>query len=195
MNSGEALPSMRSQLLPPILYSRCCMSHATATNGRICRVALSRPMHPLGIHPLRLLSQTPMALSSTGPRSLAVAPCGRHLLVSASTGGAWNAFSLGDDGVPDSIAIPRKETGHATSLRTVVVANSARSDLLATWALRGGHRSRQPAYDPFAAVPHWNRSAHTLRDNKRSSSPSARMDSRWQIHHCSERADGVALRL
>jgi 6-phosphogluconolactonase (cycloisomerase 2 family) len=62
-----------------------------------------------------------MALSATGPRSIAVASCGGHLLVSASTGGAWNAFSLGDDGVPDSVAITRKETGHATNLQTVAL--------------------------------------------------------------------------
>jgi hypothetical protein len=40
------------------------------------------------------------------------------LLVSASTGGAWNAFSLDDDGIPDSVAISRKETGHVTSSGT-----------------------------------------------------------------------------
>jgi hypothetical protein len=55
--------------------------------------------------------QTPMALSATGPRSLAVSDCGRYLLVSASTGKAWNAFVLGSDGVPASVAIARKETG------------------------------------------------------------------------------------
>lgn len=70
---------------------------------------------------LRLLSRTPMALSSTGPRSIAVASCGRHLLVSASTGGAWNAFSLDNDGVPDSVAMTRKETGHATNSQTIAL--------------------------------------------------------------------------
>jgi hypothetical protein len=62
-----------------------------------------------------------MALSSTGPRSIAVASCGRHLLVSASTGGAWNAFSLDKDGVPDSVAITRKETGYATNSQTIAL--------------------------------------------------------------------------
>ena len=61
--------------------------------------------------PLRLLAQTPMALSATGPRSLAVSPCGRYLLASASTGRAWNAFILRSDGTPASVAIARKETG------------------------------------------------------------------------------------
>jgi hypothetical protein len=71
------------------------------------------------IHPLRLLAQTPMALSATGPRSLAVSSCGQHLLVAASTGGAWNAFSLDRCGVPGAVAIARKETGAMQQLHTV----------------------------------------------------------------------------
>lgn len=72
--------------------------------------------------PLRLLAQTPMSLSATGPRALAVSTCGGYLLVSAATGGAWNAFILGRDGLPASAAIARKETGalleRTTSLPT-----------------------------------------------------------------------------
>ena len=45
-------------------------------------------------------------------------PRASHLLVSASTGGAWNAFSLDDDGIPESVAMSRKETGHVTSSGT-----------------------------------------------------------------------------
>jgi hypothetical protein len=63
--------------------------------------------------PLQLLAQTPMALSATGPRSIAVSSCGRHLLVSASRGGAWNSFALNADGMPAPVAIARKETGVA----------------------------------------------------------------------------------
>jgi hypothetical protein len=66
--------------------------------------------------PLRLLAQTPMALSATGPRAIAVSSCGQHLLISASTGGAWNAFALGSGGLPVSAAIARKETGALTEL-------------------------------------------------------------------------------
>jgi 6-phosphogluconolactonase (cycloisomerase 2 family) len=69
--------------------------------------------------PLRLLMQTPMALSATGPRSLAVSSCGRYLLVSASTGRAWNAFVLGSDGLPASVAIARKETGTVLDSQTI----------------------------------------------------------------------------
>jgi DNA-binding beta-propeller fold protein YncE len=71
-------------------------------------------------HPLRLLVQTPMALSATGPRSLAVSNCGRYLLVSASTGRAWNAFVLGSDGIPASVAIARKETGSISDSRIIL---------------------------------------------------------------------------
>ena len=70
--------------------------------------------------PLRLLMQTPMALSATGPRSLAVSSCGRYLLVSASTGRAWNAFVLGSDGIPASVAIARKETGPVLDSRIIL---------------------------------------------------------------------------
>ena len=59
-----------------------------------------------------------MSLSAIGPRSLAVSNCGKHLLVSAAMGGAWNAFSLGMDGIPMSPAIARKETGALLNSRT-----------------------------------------------------------------------------
>jgi hypothetical protein len=48
-----------------------------------------------------------------------VSSCGRHLLVSASTGGAWNAFALNPAGVPASVAIARKETGTMLDSHTV----------------------------------------------------------------------------
>jgi hypothetical protein len=41
------------------------------------------------------------------------------LLVSASTGGAWNAFALNGAGVPASVAIARKETGTMLDPHTV----------------------------------------------------------------------------
>ena len=103
-------------VLPVLYLARDCNQWQNLPRGVIETYALHS-----GIRPLRLLSQTPMALSATGPRSIAVASCGRHLLVSASTGGAWNAFSLDDDGIPDSVAMTRKETGHATNLQTVAL--------------------------------------------------------------------------
>jgi hypothetical protein len=91
----------------PVLYiARDCSQWEHLPRGVIEMYRVERSAHPL-----RLLMQTPMALSATGPRSLAVSSCGRYLLVSASTGRAWNAFVLGSDGVPASVAIARKETG------------------------------------------------------------------------------------
>ena len=91
----------------PVLYiARDCSQWEHLPRGVIETYQVERSAHPL-----RLLMQTPMALSATGPRSLAVSSCGRYLLVSASTGKAWNAFVLGNDGLPASVAIARKETG------------------------------------------------------------------------------------
>jgi hypothetical protein len=99
----------------PVLYvARDCREWESLPRGVIESYAVER-----GVHPLRLLTQTPMALSATGPRSLAVSSCGRHLLVSASTGRAWNAFALNPAGVPASVAIARKETGTMVDSHTV----------------------------------------------------------------------------
>jgi hypothetical protein len=99
----------------PVLYvARDCREWESLPRGVIESYAVAR-----GVHPLRLLTQTPMALSATGPRSLAVSSCGRHLLVSASTGGAWNAFALNPGGVPASVAVARKETGTMLDSHTV----------------------------------------------------------------------------
>jgi len=91
----------------PVLYiARDCSQWEHLPRGVIETYRVERSAHPL-----RLLVQTPMALSATRPRSLAVSSCGQYLLVSASTGKAWNAFVLGSDGIPASVAIARKETG------------------------------------------------------------------------------------
>jgi Lactonase, 7-bladed beta-propeller len=91
-------------VLPVLYVARDCGQWENLPRGVI-------ETYAVGLRPLRLLAQTPMALSATGPRSLAVSSCGRHLLVSASTGGAWNSFALDRDGMPTSPAIARKETG------------------------------------------------------------------------------------
>ena len=91
----------------PILYvARDCREWEALPRGVIETYVVARNMSPL-----RLVAQTPMALSATGPRSIGVSPCGRQLLVSASTGGAWNAFALDPEGIPALVAITRKETG------------------------------------------------------------------------------------
>jgi hypothetical protein len=101
-------------VLPVLYVARDCSQWEDLPRGVIETYAVE-----CGTHPLRLLAQTPMALSATGPRSLAVAPCGRYLLVSASAGGAWNAFALNGDGRPVSVAIARKETGAMLNSHTV----------------------------------------------------------------------------
>jgi 6-phosphogluconolactonase (cycloisomerase 2 family) len=99
----------------PVLYvARDCREWENLPRGVIESYAIEP-----GAHPLRLLTQTPMALSATGPRSLAVSSCGRYLLVSASTGGAWNAFALNRAGVPASVAIARKEAGRMLDARAI----------------------------------------------------------------------------
>ena len=101
-------------LLPMLYVARDCRQWENLPRGVIETYAVERDMPPL-----RLLARTPMALSATGPRSLAVSSCGRHLLIAASTGGAWNAFALDPGGVPAGVAIARKETGVTLNSHTV----------------------------------------------------------------------------
>jgi hypothetical protein len=111
----DSLAALAVHPLLPVLYiARDSGQWEGLPRGVIETYAVER-----NLHPLRLLAQTPMALSATSPRSLAVSSCGRHLLVSASTGGAWNAFVLDRAGVPASLAIARKETGAAPDSHTV----------------------------------------------------------------------------
>jgi 6-phosphogluconolactonase (cycloisomerase 2 family) len=99
----------------PVLYvARDCHEWENLPRGVIESYAVEGAPHPL-----RLLTQTPMALSATGPRSLAVSSSGRYLLASASTGGAWNSFALNPAGVPASVPIARKETGTMLDAHTV----------------------------------------------------------------------------
>jgi len=99
----------------PVLYvARDCSQWEHLPRGVIETYQVERSAHPL-----RLVMQTPMALSATGPRALAVSSCGRYLLVSASTGRAWNAFVLDIVGIPASVAIARKETGTVLESQTI----------------------------------------------------------------------------
>lgn len=101
-------------VLPVLYVARDCGQWGNLPRGVIETYAVE-----CSTRPLRLLAETPMALSATGPRSLAVSSCGRHLLVSAFTGGAWNAFALDRHGMPASVAIARKETGTAAASQTM----------------------------------------------------------------------------
>jgi hypothetical protein len=103
-------------LLPILYVARDCEHWNGLPRGIVETYAVNHHARPL-----QLLAQTPMALSATGPRSLAVSSCGRHLLVSASTGGAWNSFALDADGMPAPVAIARKETGIAQNSRDVLL--------------------------------------------------------------------------
>lgn len=102
----DSLAAYAAHPVHPVLYmARDCAQWNHLPCGVIETYAVENSTRPL-----QLLAQTPMALSATGPRSLAVSSCGKHLLVSASTGGAWNAFALDSNGIPASLAIARKET-------------------------------------------------------------------------------------
>lgn len=111
----DSLATLAAHPVLPVLYvARDCRQWEDLPRGVIETYAVERDRQPL-----RLLARTTMALSATGPRSLAISSCGWHLLVSASTGGAWNAFALDRDGVPASVAIARKEIGTLLNSHTV----------------------------------------------------------------------------
>jgi hypothetical protein len=112
----DSLAANASHPTLPVLYvARDCSQWEHLPRGVIETYRVERSAHPL-----RLLVQTPMALSATCPRSLAVSSCGRYLLVSAATGRAWNAFVLGSDGVPTAVAIARKETGPVSDSQVIL---------------------------------------------------------------------------
>jgi 6-phosphogluconolactonase (cycloisomerase 2 family) len=114
--SVDSLAAMAAHPALPVLYvARDCHQWEDLPRGVIESYSVER-----GVRPLRLLARSPMALSATGPRSLAVSPCGRHLLVAASTGGAWNAFAL-SGGLPAPVAIARKETGAILNAHTAAL--------------------------------------------------------------------------
>lgn len=103
----DSLAAFAAHPALPVLYvARDCSQWQHLPRGVVETYAVQDSSRPL-----RLLAQTPMSLSATGPRALAVSNCGKYLVVSAATGGAWNAFTLASNGIPDSLAIARKETG------------------------------------------------------------------------------------
>lgn len=103
----DSFAAYTSHPIHPVLYvARDCSHWEHLPRGVVETYAVE-----CSSRPLRLLAQTPMSLSAAGPRSIAISHCGRHLLLSASRGGAWNTFILDADGIPASVAIARKETG------------------------------------------------------------------------------------
>jgi hypothetical protein len=165
-------------LLPLLYVARDCSQWEDLPRGVIETYAVE-----CGPHSLRLLAQTPMALSATGPRALAVAPCGRHLLASASTGGAWNALTLNGDGMPTSVAIARKETramldSHIVSLPAPHGLVFSPRGLFAVGTDPGsGHMTLlQPSSEAIAALARWETSYGLT-----PSSPAWTIDSKYII--------------
>jgi 6-phosphogluconolactonase (cycloisomerase 2 family) len=78
----------------PVLY----VAHRTAEHNHLPRGSVSAFGFDEASGELELLGRQPLALSATHPDSITVSPNGRSLMVGASTGGAWNFFSLASDG-------------------------------------------------------------------------------------------------
>jgi 6-phosphogluconolactonase len=102
--------SLRSLALHPklaVLYA----AHGTAVYEGLPRGSVSA----IGFDPasgeLRLIGRQGLSLSATCPEHLAVSPDGRRLLVSASGGGAYNFFSLAEDGEILATPYALKQTG------------------------------------------------------------------------------------
>ena len=74
------------------------------------------------IHPasgrLTLLNRQPLSLSATSPRSLAIAPDGRHLVVAAYGGGAYNLLPIAGDGALQRVSGILKQTGAGADPQT-----------------------------------------------------------------------------
>jgi hypothetical protein len=165
-------------VLPVLYVARDCSQWEDLPRGVIETYAVE-----CGTHSLRLLAQTPMALSATGPRALAVAPCGRHLLASASTGGAWNGLTLNGDGMPTSVAIARKETAALLDSHTVSLpaphglAFSPRGLFAVGTDPGSGHMTLlQPSSEAIAALARWETSYGLT-----PSSPAWTIDSKYII--------------
>lgn len=72
---------------------------------------------------LELLSRQPLSLSATEPRSLAVAPDGRNLLVAAFGGGAYNVLPIDASGVPGAPSTILKQVGRGSHTAEQAVAH------------------------------------------------------------------------
>lgn len=60
---------------------------------------------------LELVGRQPLSLSATQPRSLAVSPDGRSLLVAAFGGGAYNVLQIDESGLPSAPTAILKQVG------------------------------------------------------------------------------------
>lgn len=60
---------------------------------------------------LELVGRQPLSLSATRPRSLAISPDGRSLLVAAFGGGAYNVLKIDESGLPSAPSVILKQVG------------------------------------------------------------------------------------
>jgi 6-phosphogluconolactonase len=60
---------------------------------------------------LELVGRQPLSLSATRPRSLAISPDGRSLLVAAFGGGAYNVLTIDESGLPSAPSAILKQVG------------------------------------------------------------------------------------
>ncbi|WP_164981630.1 beta-propeller fold lactonase family protein [Silvibacterium dinghuense] len=120
-SSIEDLAAQATHPTLPILYvARDCALWEHLPRGVVETYAVENSAQPL-----RLIAQTPMALSSTGPRSIAVSQCGRFLVIASATGRAWNALKLTADGTPEPVASTRKEIGTDVSPHGIAISPRA----------------------------------------------------------------------
>ena len=102
---------------------------------------------------LSLIARTPLSLSATLPRHLAIAPDGRHLVAGAYGGGLYNVVALDGDKPLRSLVHIFKDTGcgvhaeyqasaHPHSLafdrRSRLIASDSGSDRLSVFTLQNG---------------------------------------------------------
>lgn len=74
---------------------------------------------------LELLARQPLSLSATEPRSLAVSPDGRKLLVAAFGGGAYNVLPIDPSGLPGAPSTILKQVGRGSHAAEQAVAHPA----------------------------------------------------------------------
>lgn len=84
---------------------------------------------------LELLSMQPLSLSATEPRSLAVAPDGRNLLVAAFGGGAYNVLPIDASGVPGAPSTILKQVGRGSRTAEQAVAHPVAVLFRNGWAM------------------------------------------------------------
>ena len=77
---------------------------------------------------LELVGQQPLSLSATQPRSLAISPDGRRLVVAAYDGGAYNVLAIDECGLPAAPSTILKQVGHGE--HPIAQASSHLSDVL-----------------------------------------------------------------